>query len=107
MTSLVDDGNTLIDDVTEASADVIDFRQKLDSMKDEWQNVLDYVEGQRVVVECRLALWLDVRQSLDRLRETVDEADESIHVHAVATCDYEQAKELLSIYHVSWLHVAL
>jgi len=94
-------------DSSDVSTDATDLRQKLDLMETHWQDVEERVEQQKSVVDSRLALWHDYRQLLERLTQGLDEVSQSIDEHPVTSCDTEQAKHLLDVYHVSGFAVLI
>ena len=87
-------------DSTDGSVDTTDVQQKLHVMETDWQNVVELAEQQRSLIDSRLALWQDYRQSLDRLSQMLDEVNQSIDENPVPLCDTEQAKHLLDLYRV-------
>ena len=90
-------------DSSDVCADTADFRQNLDSMEVQWQNVIEQVNQQRSAIDSRLQLWHDYRQLLDKLSRILDEVNHSIRQNPVTDCDTEQAKQLLDLYHVGGL----
>jgi len=100
LSDLINEGRALIADA-DSSSDTTDLEQKLDMMEARWHDIVEFSEQQTRVIDDRLSLWQDYRQTLDSISQSLDEVCQSVHEHRVTSCDAEQATQLLHLYYVS------